>query len=123
MWGVFFLAVIGARGGGGGGEGEELCSPPIAVYAHDPALIPEQAHGNMAACTTTERGEEERRGAVEGREGGGLGCSTPLGLFRASVGVRNFLRWVSSSAKVQDVVRPKPSAPSHLVRPPVLIKF
>lgn len=66
----FFLAVIGARGGGGGGgEGEELCSPPIAVYAHDPALIPEQAHGNMAACTTTERGEEKRRGALEGREG------------------------------------------------------
>lgn len=36
-------------------EGEELC--PNAVCAHDPALIPEQAHGNMAACTTTEGGE------------------------------------------------------------------
>lgn len=59
----FFLAVVGARGGGGGGgEGDELCSPPIAVYAHDPALIPEQAHSNMAACTTTERGEELWKG-------------------------------------------------------------
>lgn len=38
-----------------GERGKELC--PNAVYAHDPALIPEQARGNMAACTTTERGE------------------------------------------------------------------
>lgn len=42
--------------GAGEAEGDELC--PNAVCAHDPALIPEQAHGNMAACTTTEWREE-----------------------------------------------------------------
>lgn len=68
-WGFFSL--LGARHGRHGvvgGEGEELCGPLIAVYAHDPALIPEQAHSNMAACTTTERGEMRKR-ALEGREG------------------------------------------------------
>lgn len=35
-----------------------------AAYAHDPALIPEQARSNMAACTTT-KGELERE-----RQGG-----------------------------------------------------
>lgn len=33
---------------GRGEKSEEL--RPNAVYAHDPALIPEQARGNMAAC-------------------------------------------------------------------------
>lgn len=46
--GLFFLggACHGQRGGGE--KSEEL--RPNAVYAHDPALIPEQARGNMAAC-------------------------------------------------------------------------
>lgn len=44
----------GACDGRQGERGEEL--RPIAVYAHDPVLIPEQARGNMAACTTTEGG-------------------------------------------------------------------
>lgn len=74
----FLLTVISARHGRHGGlvvvvgeeeegVGERLCSPPIAVYAHDPAPIPEQAHGNMAACTTTERREELWEGGREGR--------------------------------------------------------
>lgn len=54
--GVFLLG--GACHGRQGEKGEEL--RPNAVYAHDPALIPEQARGNMAACTTTERGEDWR---------------------------------------------------------------
>lgn len=69
-WGGFSFSLLGARHGRHGlvgGEGEELCGPPIAVCAHDPALIPEQAHGNMAACTTTVRGEMRKR-ALEGRE-------------------------------------------------------
>lgn len=50
----------GACHGRQGERGDEL--RPNAVYAHDPALIPEQARGNMAACTTTERGGREREG-------------------------------------------------------------
>lgn len=49
--GFFFGAACQERQGE---IGDEL--RPNAVYAHDPALIPEQARGNMAACTTTERG-------------------------------------------------------------------
>lgn len=59
-----FLVGRDACHGRQGEKGEEL--RPNAVYAHDPALIPEQARGNMAAaCTTTER---ERIG-----EGGSAG--------------------------------------------------
>lgn len=57
---------------GGGERDRELW--PNAVYAHDPVLIPEQAHSNMAACTTTERG------GLEGREF--VLCSVLLGFFR-----------------------------------------
>lgn len=55
----------GACHGRQGERGEEL--RPNAVYAHDPVLIPEQARGNMAACTTT--------------EGGGLGREMVRSLF------------------------------------------
>lgn len=52
----FFQLGAACHGGGGPGRDEEL----NAVYAHDPALIPEQARTNMAACTTTQRGGGER---------------------------------------------------------------
>lgn len=78
------VSLLGACHRRQGERGEELC--PNAVYAHDPALIPEQARGNMAACTTT-----ERRG-LGGREGGRevVLRSTVLGYFRAFTGDRNF---------------------------------
>lgn len=74
------VSLLGACHRRQGERDEELC--PNAVYAHDPALIPEQARGNMAACTTT-----ERRG-LGGREV--VLHSTVLGYFRAFTGDRNF---------------------------------
>lgn len=83
------VSLLGACHRRQGERGEELC--PNAVYAHDPALIPEQARGNMAACTTTERG------GLGGREV--VLRSTVLGYFRAFTGDRNSTRLVSGRCR------------------------
>lgn len=78
--GGFLVRRCVSAGGGGGARGEKL--RPNAAYAHDPALIPEQARGNMAACTTTERGGWEGEGGRREEVEGGDPSSAALGSFR-----------------------------------------